>query len=158
MMPNILILLFSFFHPFFVSVTEVNHNQKNKAIEISSKIFFDDLELEIEKEFNVKFDIIKPTDKAKVNALIADYLKKHLQIKLDGKIYPMNFIGYEIQEDAAWCYLEIPKINKVSKIEINNNILYQLHKEQINMLNVTVGGKRQSTKLDSPDFKAQFIF
>ncbi len=152
------LLFFSFFHPFYVSVTEVNHNQNNQTIEISSKIFFDDLEREIEKEFKVNFDIIKPTDKAKVNALIAAYVKKHLQIKVDGKYEQMNFIGYEIQEDAAWCYFEIPKINKVKNLEINNNILYQLHAEQINMMNVTVGGKRQSTKLDNPNFKAQFTF
>lgn len=157
-MINILIVLFSFFHPFYVSVTEVNHNAKNKSLEISSKIFFDDLENGIENENHVRFDIVKPVDKAKVNALIANYIKKHLQIKIDGKLLTMNYLGYEIQEDAAWCYFEIPKVVKVSNIEINNNILYKLHSEQINMLNVTVNGKRQSTKLDAPSSKASFRF
>jgi hypothetical protein len=157
-MINILIVFLSFFHPFYVSVTEINYNAKNKTIEISSKIFFDDLERQIEKENHVQIDIIKPTDKAKVNLLIANYIKKHLQIKVDGKVLPMNYLGYEIQEDAAWCYLEIPKVNKVKEIEINDNILFQLHKEQINMLNVVVGGKRQSTKLDAPEGKVVFNF
>jgi hypothetical protein len=157
-MINILIVLFSFFHPFYVSVTEVNHNTKNKSLEISSKIFFDDLENGIENENHVRFDIVKPVDKAKVNALIANYIKKHLQIKIDGKLLNMNYLGYEIQEDAAWCYLEIPKVSKVSSVEINNNILYKLHSEQINMLNVTVNGKRQSTKLDAPTSRASFKF
>ncbi len=158
MIINAFLVLFSFFHPFFVSVTDINHNQKNKMIEVSSKIFFDDLETEIKKEYNVNFDIIKITDKVKVNSLIAQYVKKHLQIKVDGKILAMNYIGFEIQEDAAWCYLEIPNIARVNTIEVNNNILYGLHSEQINMLNVTVNGKRQSTKLDNPAFKAQFTF
>jgi hypothetical protein len=157
-MINILIVLFSFLHPFYVSVTDINHNSKNKSLEISSKIFFDDLEREIEMENKVSFDIIKPVDKAKVNALIADYVKKHLQIKVDGKLLTMNYIGYEIQEDAAWCYLEIPKVDKVGIIEINDHILFKLHKEQINMLNVTVNGKRQSTKLDAPTSRVNFKF
>lgn len=148
----------TFFHPFYVSVTEINHNSKNKTIEISSKIFFDDLEHDIEKENKISFDIIKPIDKVKVNALIANYVKKHLILKIDGKVHAMNFVGYEIQGEAAWCYFEIPKINKISTIEINNNILHQLHAEQINMLNVTVAGKRQSTKLDAPDSKVSFKF
>jgi phosphopantothenoylcysteine synthetase/decarboxylase len=157
-MINILIVLFSFLHPFYVSVTDINHNSKNKSLEISSKIFFDDLEREIEMENKVSFDIIKPVDKAKVNALIADYVKKHLQIKVDGKLLTMNYIGYEIQEDAAWCYLEIPKVDKVGIIEINDHILFKLHTEQINMLNVTVNGKRQSTKLDAPTSRVNFKF
>jgi hypothetical protein len=157
-MINIIFLLVTFFHPFYVSVTEINHNSKNKTIEISSKIFFDDLEHDIEKENKISFDIIKPIDKVKVNALIANYVKKHLILKIDGKVYALNFVGYEIQGEAAWCYFEIPKINKISTIEINNNILHQLHAEQINMLNVTVAGKRQSTKLDAPDSKVSFKF
>ncbi len=157
-MVNILLVLLGFFHPFYVSVTEINHNAKNKTIEVSSKIFFDDLEREIENENQVQIDLIKPNDKAKVDQLIATYIKKHLQIKVDGKVLAMNYLGYEIQEDATWCYLEIPKVNKVTTIEINNNILYQLHSEQINLMNVTVGGKRQSTKLDAPDRKASFRF
>ena len=157
-MINIIFLLAAFFHPFYVSVTEVNHNSKNKTVEISSKIFFDDLEHGIEQESKVSFDIVKPTDKAKVNTLIANYVKKHLILKIDGKVYAMNYVGYEIQGEAAWCYFEIPKINKIGTIEINNNILYQLHTEQINMLNVTVAGKRQSTKLDAPESKASFKF
>lgn len=157
-MINILLIFFSFFHPFYVSVTEINYNANHKTVEIATKIFFDDLERDVENESKTSFDIIKPTDKAKVNALIATYLKKHLQIKVDGKLLAMNYLGYEIQEDAAWCYLEIPKVNKIRSIEVNNNVLYNLHKEQINMLNVTVKGKRQSTKLDAPDSKASFKF
>ena len=156
---NFLILLFiHVLHPFYISVTEVNHNAKTKTVEISSKIFFDDLEHQIEKDSHTSFDIINPKDKAKVNTLIAAYLKKHLQIKLNGKPVAMNYLGYEIQEDAAWCYLEIPKINKVNQITVFDDILFGLRPEQINMLNVMVAGKRQSTKLDASDFNAQFSF
>lgn len=157
-MAQFLLLFLSFFHPFYVSVTEINHNAKNKTLEISSKIFFDDLEHEIEDRDQVVIDIMHPKDKAKVNALIAEYVKQHLKIKVDGKLLQMNYLGYEIQEDAAWCYLEVPKVNKVKHIEIENTILYELHKEQINMMNVIVNGQRQSTKLDNPESKVSFSF
>ena len=68
-MINILLVFLGFFHPFYVSVTEINHNAKSKTIEISTKIFFDDLERDIENESKTSFDIVKPVDKAKVNAL-----------------------------------------------------------------------------------------
>ena len=157
-MINFIFLILSFFHPFFVSVTEINHNAKTKSIEISTKIFFDDLEADLEESYKLKLDIIKPTDKTQLDKCLADYIRKSLIVKIDGKTYTANYIGYEIQGEAAWCYLEIPKINKVGTIEINNSILYNLRKEQINMLNVTVGGKRQSTKLNYPERKVVMKF
>lgn len=157
-MLNILFLFISFLHPFYVSVTEVNHNEKNKTVQISVKIFFDDLEKDIEAENNISFDIIKPIDIAKSNTLIANYIKKHLQVTINKKQCTLNYLGYEIQEDAAWCYLEIPKISKVTQITVNNNVLYNLHKEQINMINVVVAGKRKSFKLDAPQSFVDFNF
>jgi hypothetical protein len=157
-MLQFILILFTFFHPFYISVTEVNHNAKTKSLEISTKIFFDDLEKDIENESKTTFDIIKPTDKEKVNLLIAAYLKKHFQIKVNGKLTSMKYLGYQIQEDAAWCYLEINNVNKVGSIEINNNVLYNLHQEQINMINVIVNGIRQSTKLDNPESRVVFKF
>ena len=157
-MINIIFLILSFFHPFYVSVTEINHNAKTKSIEISTKIFFDDLEADLENDYKLKLDIIKPTDKAQMDKCLADYIRKNLLIKIDGKVYTANYLGYEIQGEAAWCYLEILKVAKVSTIEINNSILYNLRKEQINMLNVTVGGKRQSTKLSFPERKVVMRF
>jgi hypothetical protein len=157
-MINFIFLLLSFFHPFYISVTEIKHNEKTKSIEISTKIFFDDLEADLENEYKVRIDIIKPANKAQIDNLLADYIKKNLMIKIDGKAYAANYLGYEIQGDAAWCYLEITKVAKVASIEINNGILYKLRQEQINMLNVTVGGKRQSTKLNYPERKVMMRF
>lgn len=157
-MTNIILLFIAFFHPFYVSVTDIKHNSKSKSLEISTKIFFDDLEKAIEMKSNKSFDILKPTDKAEINKLIEDYLKKQLSIKVNGKISPYTYLGYEIQEDAAWCYLEVVKVNKVQTIEVSSKILYDQHEEQINILNVTVDGRRKSTKLDYPESIAKFNF
>jgi len=157
-MINFIFLLLGFFHPFYISVTEIKHNEKTKSVEISAKIFFDDLEADLENEYKVRIDIIKPSNKAQIDNLLADYIKKNLMIKIDGKDYAINYLGYEIQGDATWCYLEIPKVARVGSIEINNGILYKLRQEQINMLNVTVGGKRQSTKLNYPERKVAMRF
>ena len=151
-------ILFTFFHPFYISVTEVKHNAKAKSLEISTKIFFDDLESDIEKENNITIDIIRPANKEKIDALISSYLKKHLQIKANGKLLSLKYIGYQIQEDAAWCYLEVQNVNKISSLEITNNVLYNLHKEQINMLNITVNGNSKSTKLDNPQSRVIMKF
>ena len=151
-------LVMGFLHPFFVSVTEIRHNEKTRSIEVSSKVFFDDFETALEKKYQTRVDILKPADKKKVDLLIQDYLSKHLKLTVNGKPVRMNYLGFEIQEDGAWCYLEVPKVNKVSKIEIVDDILFDEHESQVNMLHVTVKGTRKSTKLDNPENRVSFSF
>jgi hypothetical protein len=145
-------------HPFYVSVTEINHNAKTQAIEVSCRMFYDDLEHVLEKEYRTQLDIVKPKDKAQLNRFLNDYLHKHLLIKVDGKLLNPQYLGYEIQEDGAWAYLEVKGISKPQKIEVRNDLLYTEHTEQINMMHVTVKGERKSTKLDNPDAIATFNF
>ncbi|WP_295767480.1 DUF6702 family protein [uncultured Mucilaginibacter sp.] len=144
------------FHPFYVSVTEVNHNAKTQSVEISCRMFYDDLEHVLEKQNKVKLDIVKPPNKQLMNQLISQYVRKHLILKADGKLLVPDYIGYEIQEDGAWSYFEIKGISSVQKIEVFDDLLYSEHPEQINMLHVTVNGERKSTKLDNP--KANVVF
>jgi len=155
------LIIFHFFwvfHPFFVSVTEIKHNQKVKSLEISSKVFFNDLEDALEKKYHKQLDILKPTQKPQITPLLQDYLQKHLQIKVNDKATPLQLIGYEIEEDAVWCYLEAPKVNQIKKMEVRNDVLFDEHDSQTNMLHLTVKGKRQSTKLDNPTHTATFTF
>jgi hypothetical protein len=158
-MLQVLILWWTvFFHPFFVSVTEINHNAKNHSVEVSCRMFYDDLERALEKQSHTHFDIVKPANRAQVNQLLNDYIKKHLIIKADGHVLNLSFIGYEIQEDGAWSYFEIKGINSIKKIEVHDDLLYTEHPEQINMLHVTVNGERKSTKVENPEADAVISF
>ena len=158
MLQLLLVSWLSVFHPFYVSVTEINHNAKTQSVEISCRMFYDDLEHVLEKQYRTKLDIVHPANKEQLNRFINDYVHKHLIIKADGKVLNPAYVGYEIQEDGAWAYLEVKGVTKVQKIEVYNNLLYTEHVEQINMLHVTVNGERKSTKLDNPDTNASFSF
>ena len=158
MLTLIIIFWFHLFHPFFVSLTEVQHNEQAKRLEVSCKVFSNDLEAALEKNYRTQIDILKPGDRARIEALIRDYLQKHFQVLVDGKPVSFHFLGYEIEEDAAWCYLEAGKINQVTRIEVKNDVLFAEHPTQTNLLHVTVKGRRQSIKLDNPESKASFSF
>src|SRR5580704_1920289 len=73
-------------HPFYVSVIEINHNAKDKTLEISCKTFTNDFESALEKSFNTKVDLNNPKDKNAADKLISNYIIKHLQITIDGKL------------------------------------------------------------------------
>lgn len=148
---SILFLTMFFLHPFYVSVTEIKQNPASHSVEISCRMFSDDLEKALEKQFHVQLDIVKPKDKELINKLITDYVKKHLIIRADGKVLNLAYVGYEIQEDGTWSYFEMKGIDHLKQLNVHDDLLYELHPEQINMMHVTVGGERKSTKVDNPD-------
>jgi hypothetical protein len=158
MLLQLLLFISYFYHPFYVSVTEITQNPKTKVIQVSSRIFFDDLEKAIDKKYKTSINILKPKDKKQVGAYVSAYVMDHLKIKVNGLPLNLKFVGYEIEEEAAWCYFESEEVAPLKQLVIQNRILYEQHESQINMIHTTVNGKRQSTKLDNPSSNAQFNY
>lgn len=145
-------------HPIYVSVTEIEHNAKDKTLEISCKIFTDDFEKTLRNTYKTKVDLLQPKDKKAMEKLVSDYVQKHLQIKADGKITALKFIGYEQEEEGIISYYQVDNVPSVKKLDITDNILYEYKKEQISIIHAIVNGKRQSTKLVNPEDKTSFGF
>ena len=145
-------------HPIFVSVTEIEHNVKDKTLEISCKIFTDDFEKTLRKNYKGIVDLLNPKDKNAMNKLVSEYVQNHLLIKADGKQTTLQFIGYEQDEEGIVSYYQVSNIPSVKKLDITDNILFEYKNEQISIVHAIVNGKRQSTKLVNPEEKYSFTF
>ena len=111
-------------HPIFMSVTEIEHNTKDKTLEISCKMFTNDLENQLKKTTKQKIDLLNATLKPKMNLIVEDYIQSHLKIALnDNPSSKMKFIGFEQNEDAIVSYFEIEGIASVNKVKVENNLL-----------------------------------
>ncbi len=146
------------FHPIFVSVTEIEHNAKEKTLEVSCKIFTDDFEKTLRKAYNTHVDLLLAKDKPAMDKLVNDYVQKHLKIMVDGKQIVLKYMGYEQIEEGIYSYYQADNISGVKKITVTDNILYEYKDEQINLLHITVNGNRKSTKLNNPDDKVVMEF
>lgn len=145
-------------HPIYVSVTEIEHNAREKSLEVSCKLFTDDFENTLRKAYQVKVDLLHPGNKASMNRLVDDYVQKHLKINIDGRAVQLKFIGYEEIEEGIYSYFEATGIERIKDLVIMDNLLYEYKKEQISLLHVLVNGSRKSTKLNNPDATATFSF
>jgi hypothetical protein len=137
-------------HPFHVSVVEINHNSADKNLEISCKIFTDDFERVLRQNYKTKIDIINPADRAAVDKLVSDYIRTHLALVVDGKPAVFTYLGYEREDDAIYSYVEVPNTALPKKIDITNQLMYDLFDDQTNLVHVLVGGNRKSSKLVYP--------
>ena len=134
-------------HPFFISLTEMRYNSQSKKMEIAQKIFWDDLEVGLAKEFNGKVDFLNPTDKAKLESQIKTYLLKHNQVWVNGKLLTLNYLGHEVEEDAAWFYLESSQAETPKTVEMKNTILLEDFDGQQNIVHVYFQSKSPRSML-----------
>jgi hypothetical protein len=153
-----LLLLSARPHPLYIAVTEIKHNAKDKILEISCKVFTNDFETVLGKMAGVKVDLASAKDKAVSDKLIADYVGRHLRLKVDGRPVQLHFVGSENEEDGTWSYFQVNDVPAVKRIDAGNDLLYDGFNQQINIMHVTVGGQRQSTRLDYPEANAAFQF
>lgn len=145
-------------HPFHVSVVEIEHNAAEKTLEVSCKIFTDDFETILAKNYKTKVDLINPPNKAAMDTLVKKYILSHFSMRVNGKPVVLTYIGYENENEAAYGYIEVENVTSVGKLEITNSILYDKFDDQIGIMHVKVGGNRKSTKLNYPDKEAVFNF
>ena len=145
-------------HPLYITVTEINHNAKDKTLEISCKAFTNDLETVLEKMAKTKVDLSSAADKKATDQLIGTYVEKHLQLRCDGKPVQLHFIGSEKEADGTWSYFQVNDIVTVKRIDVVNNLLYDGFEQEINIMHVTVGGERKSFRLDYPIAAVSFQF
>ena len=154
----ILILpLFAFVtaHKFYLSVTNVNYSEKDKAIQITSRIFIDDFEKLLEERYDIKAKLATENESKKADTYIEKYLRAKFRVEIDGKKKSYDFIGKKYDADVMICYLEVPEVDlaQVRSIVIENEILTDLFDEQQNVLHFKIGENKKSFVLLKSDTK-----
>lgn len=141
---SVFLLIQSLFHPFYISLTEIKYNTKESSLEISQKIFWDDLEIQIADLYESNIDFLKPKDKADLDRKLKQYILQNNEILVNGKKADLTYLGYEIEEDAAWFYLEAKQIPRPQKVEVRNSILHKHFNSQQNIINFYLEKKPKS--------------
>lgn len=158
----VLILVMSSFapvlHKYYLSLTEVHVNTKKHTLDVSSKLFTDDLEFALGKIANKKIDLSSSVKNSEVEKLLFNYLDKNFKINVGGKLLKLEYVGYEVENDAVWCYLEVSDFKGTGTVSIFNTLLYESFPYQTNLINVTWDGVTKSGKLVNPEKLAEFVF
>ena len=138
------------FHPYYMSVTEFTYNAAEKEVQVSCKIFTDDLEGALKQSLKRKIDILNVSAKKENEQFLNNYLQEHLKLQLDGKAVPMQMIGFEQEGEAVWIYLVTKNTASFKTATVFNDILYSYKEEQINIVHFKNANERKSHRLNYP--------
>jgi hypothetical protein len=139
-----------FIHDFFVSVSYIEYDDQRNAIEAHKKIFFDDFEKTLKKQFlNEDFDILK-SNQILVDDYIRDYLTNNIEFVINDKKYDFEYLGHEYEDGIINCYFEINKIKKIKKIKIKDTSLFETFEGQENLIYFQANQKLTTIRLKDP--------
>lgn len=142
-------LLLPLWHPFHVSVVDIRHDAEQQNLQISQRIFLDDLEDALEGFHDSDYvDTATPEDPEKLDSLIASYLKAKVFLLVDGESRDFTYVGSEKEGDARWCYFMVEDVASVHSLQVTNVALMDVFDDQENIIHCIVNGQKLSYKLD----------
>jgi len=144
-------------HEFYVSLCRIDHNPATNALEITMKIFTDDLEYGITGSQDF-YGLGTGKEPATADSLIFSYILNNFEVILEGETAGLNYIGKEVELDVTWIYVEIEDVPVLEKIEITDWMLTELFEEQVNIVNVNYNEKTLGLLLtqDKPTGSLEF--
>ena len=131
-------------HKFYVSIYQVDFVPEKKRVEITARIFMDDLNLALEKEFKTKIQLGEKTESSQDVQFLQKYLMKHLKISIDDKEKNIQFLSKEIENNVVIIYLKIVDVKKINSFKIYNNALLELYSDQQNIIQTKFYNKKRN--------------
>ncbi|MEO6904289.1 MAG: DUF6702 family protein [Bacteroidia bacterium] len=146
-------------HPFYFSLSEIKINVPQKRMEISCKLFTDDLENALDQLNKHKIDLATSTKDNKVNAVLYSYLSERFKIWINGKPIILKFVGFEVENEVTWCYLETDvDIKPTNKMNLMNSLLYDFLPDQTNLVEFECQKINTTERVNKPDKEINFNF
>ena len=161
---NLLILIvlpliaFTAVHKYYVSVTQIDYIKEKQSVQITSRIFIDDFEKLLRERYDENITLATEKDEKQIDLYIEKYLKSKLRININNKPANIAFIGKEYEDDIMNCYLEIENVSEIKSFEVTNEVLFDIFKDQKNIVRTFINSKHKSFVLIPENDKGMLNF
>lgn len=160
--------LFSFFisvvlcsfavHKFYVGIYQISYSGKKQEVQITARIFIEDIEKALESKYQKKIYLATPKEIPETNGLLKEYLAEKMFLKVNNSEKKMLFLAKETEDNVLICYLTIPMPKKITSVEIHNSILTEIYPEQQNIIHFTINGIKKSLLLTDSETEGKVEF
>ena len=140
-------------HKFYVSIYQVNYAPKKKMIQITSRLFIDDVNDALEKKFKKRTYFALENETPEDEVFLKKYFAEKFIIKVNGVSKALNYLSKDIDGNVVICYFSVKDLPKISSVAIENSALMELNEEQQNIIQANINGEKQSLLLTSENFK-----
>jgi hypothetical protein len=126
-------------HKFYLSLTEIRYNPERERVEVSMRIFPDDLDRALTERTGIHTMLATELELPGADSLLGEYLLECFRMAVNGEPVELTYLGKEPEGDAIWCYLESEQIARPVTIKVDQALLTELFEEQVNIVQVYQG-------------------
>jgi len=145
-------------HKEYFSLTKIDHNEKEQTLQITMRLFANDMDLALSKQFDQAIELGTEKEIADADILLETYLNQKFVIQINQERAVYQFIGKEFEKDAMYVYLEIKNITAIKEIEVSARMLQEEFPEQENIVKVNYKDVRRSLILTKQNDKGLLKF
>ena len=140
------LLAFTVAHKFYISVTSVEYSDKDRALQITTRIFIDDFEKVLQERYGIKGSLATKEESDMADAYIEKYLRTKFMVEINDRPVDFDFLGKDYDNDIMICYLEVSKIDisTATSISVENEVLMDIFEEQKNVVHFKLGNQKKS--------------
>ena len=140
-----LIPLFAFtMHKYYISLTKIEYKKEEKLLQVTMRIFIDDLENTLNSTFNKNIELALPNESEDIDTLISKYISTKFNVKINNLDTTYFYLGKEYENDVVYLYLELKNIDQINSIEIKNNMLMEMFPEQKNIIKLNINSLKKT--------------
>jgi len=134
-------------HKFYVSIYQINYASDKKMLQITSRLFVDDVNAVLFKKYGKKTYLGEKNESQDDINLMKKYILDNFSLKVNGQQKTINFLSKELEGNVIICYYNVKDILKIKTLEVKNSALIELNSEQQNIIQSTIYGEKQSLLL-----------
>ncbi len=134
-------------HDFFVSITQIDHNEEEQILQMTFKFFTDDLEKVLEEQGTGRLYLGTEKEVEQTDQYIEKYLQQKIELEVNDTLVILNYLGKEQEEDVTWCYAEVPKVKRVHSLNVRNRLFLETFDSQTNIIHTHIHQQKKSLLL-----------
>jgi hypothetical protein len=136
-------------HRFHASLAELEYVPTTHTVEISIRVFPDDLEEALGRRTgkHVRLDVTPNAEQ------LAEQYVRSAFVLYDSskKEIPLEWVGMEVKTDSAWLFVQATVPDGLDGVRLRNAIFFELFGDQVNTVNVKRGGAKSTLVFKSGD-------
>ena len=143
-------------HKFYASLAQADLNTETNSVEISLRLFSDDLELALTRRAGRAIYLDRAEEAA---PHVLAYLRERFELRTaDGQTKELVWVGMEARVDATWVYFEIRNVSDLTGAALRNRVFFEQFDEQTNTVSIRHGQRHTTLVFRNGDNDFKTIF
>lgn len=134
-------------HKYYVAVFQLDHVPAKKVVQVTGRVFVDDLETALNKKYGKKFYFGQKQEIAEADDYLKKYFAEKVQVSINGKATALTLLGKEPEEDVLVCYFTLPATGKIKSLSVKNTTLFEAFPDQQNIIHTNINSNKKSLLL-----------